>query len=357
MEFKFSFLLRANIAIALAGNRKRSWSVFSVDLTAKRAESPFLLGNEAAYQRWRSEKVNTYPRRVNEIKVPIANPVCPTESERKLLLDSIAHCNMAIYVTDPTHPPHDDAAAAGLKTLLAAFVSGFGLVSVENHRSAEGDGFVSIEVSQKPSKLGFIPYTAKSLNWHTDGYYNPPQSTVRAMLLHCVRAAIEGGENALLDPEIAYIRIRDVNASWLGALMHPEAMIIPPSLEEDGSERPISIGPVFAVDAGGRLLMRYTARGRNIRWRDTNETRAAFAFLDDLLRGEAEPLIFKARLAPGEGIICNNVLHARTAFDDAAGSRRLILRARFANRIADVPVDQGQGCMLHASKKAAAVPI
>jgi hypothetical protein len=313
-------------------------SVVPVSSTAERAESPFLLENETAYQRWRAGKLSAFPTCIDDIKVAIADLAKPTEKERNHLLDVVARCNMAIYVS-----PEQEAAEAdelGLRARLVDFVSHFGLVSVENHRSAEDDGFVRIEVSQKPSKRRFVPYTAKSLNWHTDGYYNSPRTPIRTMLLHCVCPAIAGGENALVDPEIVYIRLRDVNANWLSALMHPEAMTIPPSLEEDGSERPVSVGPVFAIDTEGQLLMRYTARGRNIHWRDTDETRAAVAFLDDLLRGEAEPHVFKARLAGGEGIICNNVLHARTAFDATPSSSRLILRARFANRISDVALNR-----------------
>jgi len=111
-------------------------------------------------------------------------------------------------------------------------------------------------------------------------------------------------------------------------------MTIPESVEEDGSVRPVSVGPVFAVDEfDGSLRMRYTARGRSIAWRDDEDTRGAVAFLEQLLKEGNEPLIFKVRLAPGEGLICNNVLHTRTAFDDGGSPSRLILRARFATRI------------------------
>ena len=47
------------------------------------------------------------------------------------------------------------------------------------------------------------------------------------MLLHCTAAAETGGENGLLDHEIAYIRLRDKDPDHIEALMHPEAMTIP----------------------------------------------------------------------------------------------------------------------------------
>ncbi|MEQ1695678.1 MAG: TauD/TfdA family dioxygenase [Hyphomicrobiaceae bacterium] len=294
--------------------------------------SPFELGNDDYYRQWREKKLSAFPRSVAELKVTLADLGQPSVAERQRIIDAIKRANMAIYVSQP---PANDADGRKLRQDLTAFLAGFGLASVEKHRSAESDGFVAIEVSQTPVKRGFIPYTSKPLSWHTDGYYNPPQAAIRAMLLHCAHAATSGGENALLDPEIAYIRLRDANPKWVEALMRPDAMTIPVSIEEDGSERPVSTGPVFAVDASdGSLLMRYTARGRNIHWRDDEDTRAATAFLERVLKDEQEPLVLRAQLEPGEGLICNNVLHTRTAFEDTGTPRRLILRARFATRIA-----------------------
>jgi hypothetical protein len=80
--------------------------------------------------------------------------------------------------------------------------------------------------------------------------------------------------------------------------------------------------------------MRYTARKRNAIWRNDNDTRAARRFLADILAG-GEPLIFNVRLRPGQGLICNNVLHSRSAFDNGAAepARRLIYRLRFLDRV------------------------
>ena len=78
--------------------------------------------------------------------------------------------------------------------------------------------------------------------------------------------------------------------------------------------------------------MRYSARKRNIRWRDDDVTRAARDFLSELLNAEDGP-VFRYRLQPGEGLISNNVLHNRTAFSDGAGQQRLLYRARFIDRI------------------------
>ena len=147
----------------------------------------------------------------------------------------------------------------------------------------------------------------------------------------------EGGENALLDPEIAYIRMRDENPDFIAAFMHDEAMTIPTNVERNGKVRAESVGPVFSVSPQtATLQMRYTARGRNILWRDTPATLAAVKFLSGLL-ADGDPLIFRHKLVPGQGLICNNVLHNRTGFKSApermVESERLIYRVRYLDRI------------------------
>ena len=51
--------------------------------------------------------------------------------------------------------------------------------------------------------------TSRAIRWHTDGYYNPPERQIRAMILHCVRTAASGGENRVFDHELAYLALRD----------------------------------------------------------------------------------------------------------------------------------------------------
>ena len=78
--------------------------------------------------------------------------------------------------------------------------------------------------------------------------------------------------------------------------------------------------------------MRYSARKKNIQWRDDDITRAAREFLKEILADENGPVI-RYRLQAGEGLISNNVLHNRTAFEEEPGRGRLIFRARFYDRI------------------------
>ncbi len=207
-----------------------------------------------------------------------------------------------------------------------------GLERLDGHFLADDDGISSITPGAG-TRGEFIPYTDRPIGWHTDGYYHPQTRRIRAMTLHCVRDAIEGGESALLDHDLAYILLREADPEHVRALSAPDALTIPPRLEGESVARPAESGPVFSVESpGGALHMRYTARGVNIAWKDDAATRAARAALERVL---AEcPYIFRLRLEPGMGIVCNNVLHARTAFHDAPQHRRLLYRARYYDRVA-----------------------
>ena len=77
--------------------------------------------------------------------------------------------------------------------------------------------------------------------------------------------------------------------------------------------------------------MRYSARTRNIVWRDDAITREAVACINDFLASDS-PYIFRYRLEANEGIVSNNVLHNRSAFNDTEGSQRQLYRIRFFRR-------------------------
>ena len=116
--------------------------------------------------------------------------------------------------------------------------------------------------------------------------------------------------------------------------MQPDAMTIPERAGENGVAREAQTGPVFSVDADGGLHMRYTARTRSIQWKDDGPTRAAVAALEALLGDPRFPGMFRVRLQAGMGLVGHNVLHDRSAFQDDPLQPRLLLRARFLDRVA-----------------------
>jgi alpha-ketoglutarate-dependent taurine dioxygenase len=293
----------------------------------------FDLGDDQAYRRWRDAKLADYPRSPDELTVDVAALGAPTPAETEAVLRACRRANMCLY---RSRQHFGDPLAT--RRALGGFARHFGLSHFEDHRSADADGIVALEVAAEGGRLGYIPYTNRPIGWHTDGYYNyaGPTQMIRAMLLHCVRSADLGGENGLLDHEIVYIRLRDENPDFIAALIHPQAMTIPSNDEGDGKVRAENTGPVFVLDPdSGELTMRYTARKRNIRWREDAATQAAVRTLERLLSDD--PLILRVKLEPGGGVICNNVLHDRIGFDADEGARsgRLLYRIRSYDRIRD----------------------
>ncbi len=288
-------------------------------------ESPFDLDQRDAYERWRDAKLARHPRQAQDLIVDVADPRALSEGERQALLQRCATANMAIYRSpvqgEDKDIPRRMAAQLGLHRLDANWL-------------ADEDGISPIAVAaQVGDRPAFIPYTNRPIKWHTDGYYHPPSRQIRAMVLHCVRAASAGGENALMDHEMAYITMRDANPDWVRAFMASDAMTIPERMDEDGVARAEQTGPVFSVDeTRGALHMRYTARTRSIQWKDDPATRAAVAFLEHVLNTDG-PHVFRLRLAPGMGLVCNNVLHDRAGFMHDPRQPRLLYRARYLDRI------------------------
>lgn len=301
-------------------------------------DNPFDLDQPQAYARWRSVKLAQQPRCVDDLIVDLDDPRCLSASERATLLHHCALHNMVLYRSALTQ------ADKALPRLLGAQL---GLQRLDANWLADEDGISAIAVSPNPgARADFIPYTDKPIRWHTDGYYHPQARRIEGMILHCVRAAGEGGISGLADHDRVYIALRDANPAWVRALMAPDAMTIPERTDEQGVARPAQSGPVFSVltgpDGVPALHMRYTARTRSIAWKDDADVRAGVAHLEQLLSSDA-PWIFRLRLLPGMGIVANNVLHERSAFTDDPHQPRLLYRARFLDRVCGEVCADGGG--------------
>ncbi|MCP4472184.1 MAG: TauD/TfdA family dioxygenase [Gammaproteobacteria bacterium] len=282
-------------------------------------------GNESAYQQWREQKLLDYPADIEQLIVEIRNPAQLSEAEREAMLLSLRKSNMAIFAGPGGADPD--------KAIPRRLGAQFGLLSLDNNTGADDDGITSLEVKNGAWHKQYIPYTNRPIHWHTDGYYNELTRQVYGLQLHCVRAAAEGGENALMDHEIAYILLRDRDPALVEALMHEDTMMIPENRVDNRIDRPDRSGPVFMAGPGGTLHMRYTARVRNVVWRQDAVTRQAVNALDDIL-GADSSFIYRATLQPGQGLISNNVLHDRSGFNDDREAPRLLYRLRYFDRVA-----------------------
>ena len=290
--------------------------------------NPFLLENDTEYAQWRKQKLELAPTSPSELIVPVKEPRNLDAGEYSDLLARLRCCNMVIYQCE-------NPESVG-KEEIRQFGRQLGLDRLDPNMLADDDGITSLQTEVRKSDRGYIPYSDKRLLWHTDGYYNPPERKIRAMVLHTVQNAVEGGENELLDHELVYLIMRDQNPEFVTALMAPDAMTIPANTEPGGEIRPAQTGPVFSIEPeSGDLHMRYTARTRSIEWRDDPVTREAVELLQSILADNEH--VIRHRMEPGQGLVCNNVLHNRTAFrnDTESGKSRLVYRARYYDRIAD----------------------
>lgn len=282
------------------------------------------LSSEAGYREWRAARLDGCPRNMDELVVEIAGLTELGSNEKAAIAANCARANMSIYSCRDAHVD---------RTAIRAFGAEFGLQRLDHHLCANDDGVAELTVAREGKRAGYVPYSDRSLSWHTDGYYNESASRVRAVVLHCAQQAESGGDNAILDPEIAYIHLRDENPAFIAAFEHAECMTIPANVGDRGEIRAAVSGPVFYHDElDGELQMRFSARKRHIHWRDDPVTTAAREFLAQLLADENGPVL-NYRLQAGQGLISNNVLHNRTAFVDAAAQTRFYYRARFFDRV------------------------
>ena len=276
------------------------------------------------YAEWRARKLAGCPKSADELIVEVRDPRALSAAERAAILERCSRANMAVYASR--------CGEEADKNIPRALGLQFGLSRLDPNWLADDDGISSIAVREGATRGEFIPYTSKPIRWHTDGYYNAPERRIRAFVLHCVRGAAEGGETQLLDHELAYLLLRDANPDWAHALMRADAMTIPERASGGEVERAAQAGPVFSFDETGALHMRYTARTVSIQWAADPDTAAAVRFLGQILCDDA-PLALRIKLEPGMGVVCNNVLHARSAFRDDPERPRLLYRARYYDPI------------------------
>lgn len=292
--------------------------------------SPFALENEDLYNQWRDQKLQDYPQSLGDLLVEINDPRKLTDSEFEALQSRCRKANMALYASNTgTDPDPEIPLSMGRR---------FGLEGLNKNWLADETGLTSLTVVDQGIRQQYIPYTNRAINWHTDGYYNIASKQIHALNLHVVQQAATGGENALMDHEIAYILLRDKNPDYIRALMGPEVMTIPPRIDEGGTvARQQEPGPVFSIMPSGDLHMRYTIRVNNVIWTEDALAQEALAYLKDILNSDS-PYIYRGRLESGMGLVSNNVLHDRAAFTDDETHKRHYYRARYFDRLAGTSV-------------------
>ena len=267
-----------------------------------------------------AQRLDDYRAVIASPPVDIVDPTTLNHQELAKLRERVAVANFAHY----------RCAQAVNDTAVLALCHQVGLKNL--HQSVVTAGLTKIEVSPG-SKARYIPYTNSELNRHTDGYYYPETYPVRAMLLHCVRPALEGGATELINHEIVYALLAQTNPDYVAALSQADVMTIPANSQAPDGPRQAQSGPVFWQDPG-RIYMRYTTRRHNIQWRQDALSHEAVEALAEILRQRTD-LVFHRQLGPSEGVLSNNTPHRREPFQDSTerGRGRLFYRGRFHDNI------------------------
>jgi alpha-ketoglutarate-dependent taurine dioxygenase len=274
------------------------------------------------------DKLSHYDRSPAESVVVLRDPRNLTPTEKRELILALRKFNFVIYQCGAAQLDR-----SGVKVLGAQL----GVTRADRNHCADGNDISSIEACREGDRPRYIPYTSRPLGWHTDGYYYGSRSgrAIRSFILHCVSPALEGGENSLLDPDVVYVLLSHIDRTLPAILSRPSVFSIPPDDWQPADQQNDRIGPVFSFDTVTNALhMRYTARRHNIHWNSDPDLRDAARCLKDVIDQAAQYTV-TLRLEPGQGVICNNVLHRRSAFIDgpADGRRRLMYRARYRDRI------------------------
>ena len=268
----------------------------------------------AEFLRWAEEKEKNIPQNSDGILVNIhdINNVKPSEIAK--IKETIYKHNSCIY---------SSKIALKSNTNLLKFVELVGMRTYDCNNIDSNE--ISTITPLQNSKINYIPYTDKPLNWHTDGYYD--KKSIFSWLLHCVNPATQGGENYLLDHELVLreylLRNDDINN-----LMAEDALTIPAS--KDTSRPEISTYIFSFKNKYKRLHMRFSMRKDNIG--TSAKASPAIIKLREIIEDDCAKYSLTYKLQKNEGIITNNILHGRKAFKDDKVKRKL-LRIRSYERL------------------------
>lgn len=293
---------------------------------------PHLDGHSSEYENWRQKRLTesstTGPPAV-ALTIEAAQSQQPMAPDPAFNADALRCMVRQIRVHGfARYRLGDEAGVSERRQQLARLATALGLRRADPGIIADDDTLTLLEHQPGSPLARFPPYSDRTLNWHTDGYYSAMDQEVRAFLLHCLQPASEGGELTLLDPELLLIALYDQDPTLVDRLTAPDAMTVPGNTDEQGHRRPDTTVPVIFAYNDKALGMRFTTRSRNIRWKN-EQTHAASQKVSAII-DELAPKHVRLRLNRNEGIVCRNLLHRRGRYRDAASAkRRQILRGRY----------------------------
>ena len=183
-----------------------------------------------------------------------------------------------------------------------------------------------VRVEAAPRNLAF---TSRAIRPHTDNPYRDPVPTVQ--VLHCLRAAGEGGDTGLVDGFAAAAAFRAGDPESFGTLTRTP---VPFGYIDNETELRASL-PLIQLSPSGRVRgIRFNNRSMRPLRRPYAEVTAfytAYRRWAELLAQPGRQL--NLRLEPGDCLVFDNtrVLHARTAFSLNPGSPERHLQGCYAD--------------------------
>ena len=264
---------------------------------------------------WSAKKDLNIPSNINDLKVSISDINHVSKTEISQIKQKLTKFNCCIYASGTDL---DD------NSKIMRFAQSLGMRTYDSH-NIDDSAISTISADKNENNMRYIPYTNKGLNWHTDGYYD--SKPIFSWLLHCIEPALSGGENFLLDHELA-IREYILKYDDIIYLTNNETFSIP---TDEVAKREITSNYVCDMNNEYKKLhMNFSMRKENIIVNKNSES--AMSKLIKIIKEDCKKYHLTYKLSKSEGIVSNNILHGRNAFKDGRGMRK-ILRIRSHERL------------------------
>jgi hypothetical protein len=264
---------------------------------------------------WSAKKDLNIPSNINDLKVSISDINHVSKTEISQIKQKLTKFNCCIYASGTDLD--DDSK-------IMRFAQSLGMRTFDSH-NIDDSAISTISANKDENNMRYIPYTNKGLNWHTDGYYD--SKPIFSWLLHCIEPALSGGENFLLDHELA-IREYILKYDDIIYLTNNETFSIP---TDEVAKREITSNYVCDMNNEYKKLhMNFSMRKENIIVNKDSES--AMSKLIKIIKEDCKKYHLTYKLSKSEGIVSNNILHGRNAFKDGQVMRK-ILRIRSHERL------------------------
>ena len=264
---------------------------------------------------WSAKKDLNIPSNINDLKVSISDINHVSKAEISQIKQKLTKFNCCIYASGTDL---DD------NSKIMRFAQSLGMRTFDSH-NIDDSAISTISANKDENNMRYIPYTNKGLNWHTDGYYD--SKPIFSWLLHCIEPALSGGENFLLDHELA-IREYILKYDDIIYLTNNETFSIP---TDEVAKREITSNYVCDMNNEYKKLhMNFSMRKENIIVNKNSES--AMSKLIKIIKEDCKKYHLTYKLSKSEGIVSNNILHGRNAFKDGQVMRK-ILRIRSHERL------------------------